>query len=180
VGSAGWNHDPDASAVGATGSLNRLFDPGLGPGRLGCDSPGREPWAGPVAPMTVGRAEQAVISDVDASVRPDGLKKPTHTLFGREGPAWGLSSGRCLGLTRDVAILPLEDARMADGHSNDLRGKISEGVLAPADWLTGHDPGLCPDVLIDVSDQVGFLPWVADLGWEDSCAGRDVDEEVCA
>lgn len=168
MGSEGLNQYHDASAVGATGSINRLCDTGMCPGRLGCDSPGSEPWSGPVEHMTVGRAEPAVIADVDASVRQDVLKKTTHNLFGREGTALGLIRGRFLVLKRDLAILQLEDARMADGHAKDRRGKISEGVLATADWLTVHDPVLVPDGLIDVSEQVGFLQLVSELGLEDS------------
>jgi hypothetical protein len=130
--------------------------------------------------MTVGRAAQAVLSDVDASVRQDGLKQTTTTLFGREGTELALIRGRCLGLPRDVAILPLEDALMADGHSKALGGKRSEGVLATADWRTVHAPVLVPSGLIDLSEQVGFLQLVSELGLEDSCEGRDVDAEVFA
>jgi hypothetical protein len=153
--------------VGATGSLNRLFDTGMFPGRLGGESTGSEPWSGPVEHMTVGRAEQAVISDVDASVRQDVLKKTTHKLFSREGTELDLISGRCLVLKSDFAILQLEDALIADGHSKDIRGKISEGWLATADWLTGHDPVLVPYVLIDLRAPVGFLQLVSELGLED-------------
>jgi len=118
--------------------------------------------------MPVGRAAQAVIADVDASVRQEVRQNTTHTRFGREGTAWGLSSGRFLVLKRAVALLQREDALRADGHSQDIRGKISAGLLATADWLTGHDPVLFPSVRIDVRDQGGFLQWVSELGWEDS------------
>jgi len=65
---------------------------------------------------------------------------------------------------------------MADGHSQESRGKLSAGWLAPADWLTVHAPVLLPDGRIDVRDQVGFLQWVSALGVEASGEGRDVDE----
>ena len=117
--------------------------------------------------MTGGRAEQAVISDFDESVRQDVLKKTTNKLFGSEGTEWGLISGRFLVLKSDLAILQLEDALSADGNSKDIRGKISEGVLATADWLTVHDPVLFPSLLIDLSEQVGFVQLVSELGLED-------------
>ena len=137
------------------------------PGRLGCESTGSEQLSGPVEQMTVGRAEQAVISDFDESVRQDVLKKTTNKLFGSEGTELGLIGGRFLVLKSDVAILQLEDALIADGNSKDIRGKISEGLLATADWLTVHDPVLFPYVLIDLSEQVGFFQLVSELGLED-------------
>jgi hypothetical protein len=130
--------------------------------------------------MTGGRAAPAVRSDVEASVRQDVRKKPPPTRVGREGTAWGWISGRCLVLTRDVAILPLAAALMAAGHSQARRGQIAAGWRATADWRTGHDPVLCPDVRIDVSAPGGLLQVVSARGVEDSCAGRDVDEAVCA
>ena len=157
MGSEGLTHDPDAAAVGATGRITRVLDTGRCPHRRGGDRTGRAPVSGPVAPMTGGRAAPAVRSDVDASVRQDVRKKPTHTRVGREGTDVGWISGRCLVLKRDVAILPLEAALMAAGHSQARRGKIADGWLATADWRTGHDPVLCPDVRIDVSAPGGFV-----------------------
>lgn len=150
------------------------------PGRLGGDSPGSEPVSGPVEPRTVGRAEHAVIADFDASVRPDVRKKTTHNRFSRAGTAWDLRSGRFRVLKSDVAILQLEEARLADGTSNAIRGKLADGVLATADWRTVNAPVLVPDVRIDLSAQVGFVQVVSALGLEDDGAGRDVDEAVCA
>lgn len=144
-----------------------MFDTGMVPGRMGCDSTGSEQWSGPVEQMTVGRAEQAVRSDVDESVRQAVLKQTTNKLFGCEGTELDLISGRFLVRKRDFAILQREDALLADGHSKDLRGKISAGVLATADWLTVNAPVLFPDVLIDLSAQVGCLQLVSELGWED-------------
>src|SRR2546430_13501974 len=149
-------------------------------GRMGFASTGIEQWSGPVEHRTVGRAEHAVIADVDESVRQDGRKKPTHQSFGGEGTAFELSSGRVLVLKRDVASLQLEDVLLADGHSQEIRGKLSEGVLATADWLTVNHPVFCPDVRIDLREQGGVWPVVSDLGAEDDCAGLDMDEAGCA
>jgi hypothetical protein len=131
------------------------------------DRAGTEYFSGPVEHMSVPRAQDAVIAHFDESVRQHVLKKPTHTLFGRAGRACDLISGRFLVLKRDVAILQREEALMADGHSNDIRGKISEGVFATADWLTVHHPVLFPYVLIDVREQVGFFQLVSERGAED-------------
>jgi len=130
--------------------------------------------------MTGGRAEPAVIADVDAAVRQDVLQKATPTLFGSEGTDLGLISGRCLGRKRDVAILQREDALRADGHAKESRGTIAEGLRATADGPTVHDPVLCPDVRRDLSAQVGFCQLVSDLGLEAYGEGLDVDEDVCA
>lgn len=153
--------------MGATGSIKRLFDTGMFTCRIGFDSTGIEQLSGPVEQMTVGRAEQAVISDFDESVRQDVLKKPTNKIFGGEGTEFELISGRFFVLKRDVAILQLEDVLIADGNSKDIRGKISEGLLATADWLTVNNPVFFPYVLIDLSEQVGFLQLVSELGAED-------------
>lgn len=144
-----------------------MLDTGLLPGRLGCASTGSEQLSGAVEQRTVGRAEQAVIADFDESVRQDVLKKTPNKLFGSEGREVGLISGRFLVLKSDLAILQLEDALIADGNSKDSRGKLSEGVLAPADWLTVHDPVLFPDLLIDLREQVGFFQLVSERGLED-------------
>ena len=134
-----------------------MLDTGMFTCRIGFDRTGIEQLSGPVEQMTVGRAEEAVISDFNESVRQDVLKKPTNKLFGREGTEFDLIGGRFLILESDVAILQLEDVLMADGHAKDIRGKISEGLLATADWLTVNDPVLLPYLLIDLSEQVGFF-----------------------
>jgi len=157
-----------------------LLDTGLLPGRLGCESTGSEPWSGPVAPMTGGRAAPAVRSDVDASVRQDVGQQTTHQRFGRAGTAWGLRSGRCLVLTSDWAIRQREEALLADGHANDRRSQRAEGVLATADWRTGHAPVLLPYGLLAVSAQGGVVPVVSARGLADDGAGLDVDAAVCA
>jgi len=78
-----------------------------------------------------------------------------------------LIRGRFLGLKGDVAILQLEEALIADGNSNDIRGKISAGWLATADWLTVNHPGFFPYVLLAVSEQGGCVSLVSERGAED-------------
>ena len=66
----GVNQDQDASALGAAaGSLHGFFDIGMFPWWMGFDRTGTEPFSGLVEPRTVARAEQAVISPFDESVR---------------------------------------------------------------------------------------------------------------
>lgn len=165
---------------GATGRLKWWLDTGRCRGRSGCDSPGLAPWSGPGEHMPGGRAAPAVLSDVDDAVRPDGRKKPTPTICGRQGTACARSRGRCGVLTRDVALRPRAAVLRADGHATARRGQIAAGWLATADGRTVNQPVCCPAGRSDVSAPGSVWPWVAARGAADDGEGRDLAEAVGA
>jgi len=86
---------------------------------------------------------------LNESSRQHVLKQAPHALLGGHRPRFDLRCGRFLGLQGDRAICQLEKAVIADGHPAQGRGQISQGLLAPADRLTVHDPILVPYVRID-------------------------------
>jgi hypothetical protein len=143
------NEDQGAPAPRATGSSRRRVDRSLLTAGLGFDGTAAEPLSGPLEPMTVRRAEQAVIAHCDASVREPGLEKPPHARLGRQRRSFDLIRSRCLVLEGDCARCQLEEVVMADGHPEDVRGQIAKGLLATVDRLTVHDPVLWPNVRLD-------------------------------
>jgi hypothetical protein len=128
------------------------------------DGAGAELFSGRVEPMTVGRAEQAIVTHFDESVRQDVLKKPTDKLFGGHRAGFDLIGGRVLGLKRDLVIVQRENPVVADSDAKDVGGQVFEGGLTAADRLAVNDPVLGPDALIDDREQIGLFQVISDLG----------------
>ena len=78
----------------------------------------------------------------------------------------------------DLAVFEFEDAVVAEGDSEDIGGKISEGSLAAADGLTANDPILLPGQRRDLAIERCFLEGVAELGTEDIGQGLNGDQEL--
>src|SRR5262245_26617461 len=125
--------------------------------------------------MTIPRAQEAVIAHLDESVRQHVLKKPPNALFGSDRRGCRVIRGRVLILKRDLAIFQRDDAIVADGHANDVRGQIAKGVLATADGLAVHDPVLAPGALIDEREQLSLMQLRSELSTEEHGQGFDVD-----
>jgi hypothetical protein len=147
---------------------------------IGVDGVGTEEGSSPVKPMTVGGAEQAVISHLDASGGPPVLKNTTHTRFGRQRTGVDRVGGRGLGPKGDVALLPREDAVMADGHPTDVRRHLSQGCFPTANRLTVNHPVLVPDLRLHAREPVGLVPVVSELGPAPHRPRLDVDQKVVA
>ena len=63
----------------------------------------------------------------------DVLKEAADELLGGDLGSSDLTGSRVLVLEGDLAVIQREDAVVADGNSNDVRGKIFERRLAAAD-----------------------------------------------
>ena len=113
------------------------------------------------------RTEQSVIAHFDESVGQDMLKKTPDKLFSTHRRAFDLSSSRVFVLESDLARLQPEEAVIADGNSQDVGSKISEGLRATADGHTVHDPVFVPYLLVHEGEESGLLQLLSDLGSEE-------------
>jgi len=149
-----------------------------GTGGVGGARAGPEYVWSPGAPMTVCRAQEAVIAHVDASVRPHVREEPTHARVGGHRTDAELSRGRCLVLQGDLVLCPRAEAMVAEGHAKAVRGEICAGCLACADGRAGHDPIRVPDRCVHPRAPGGLVPWRSARGSADHGQGRDVDQAV--
>ena len=78
--------------------------------------------------MTMGRAEQAVVTELDEARREDVLEEATDELLGGDGATFELVSGRLFVRESDLAIMEMAEAVVAEGHAKDVRGEILEGL----------------------------------------------------
>ena len=95
------------------------------------------------------------------------LQEPANELFGGDGAELDLVGGRFFVVESDLAVLELEDAVVADGDAEDVRGEVFECCLAAADGLGVDHPGFRPDSLIHLIEQPGLFQLVSELGAEE-------------
>ncbi len=76
----------------------------------------------------------------------------------------------------DRAVLDFQDARVGDGHFEDVGGKVFEGCFAGADGLGVDVPVDLPDVRGDFLEEASILHGIAELGLEDF--GESFDREI--
>lgn len=131
---------------------------------------------GTVEHRAVCRPASAVRAHRDASVGQHVLKTTTETLFSTHLTACALRGGRLLVLQSDRARCALEDAGIADGHSQEGRRTISPGVLATAHGRRGHAPVCVPDARVDEGTEGRLCQGIAARGTEDHGERLDVDE----
>lgn len=118
--------------------------------------------------ITVGRSEQAEITDFDETIREDVLEKTTDKLFGRDGREFELISRRILVRESNLAILKGEDAVVRDGNAKDVGSKIFESCFSGAYGLAVNDPIFEPDLLVGQVEEVGLFELITELGTEES------------
>jgi len=91
-------------------------------------------------------AEEPIVTNLDEAFRQDVLQKAVNELFCRQGTTFF-----CAGLSgavakRDAVIFQLEEAVVANGNSENVRGQILQGMQASADRFTMHNPLLLPNI----------------------------------
>jgi hypothetical protein len=64
-------------------------------------------------------------------------------------------------------VLDLQDTRIGDSHSEDVRGKVLEACFAGAYGLGIDIPLDLPDIGGDLIEEAGFFHRIAELGPED-------------
>ena len=77
-----------------------------------------------------------------------------------------------------MVVFELNQAAVADGDPEDVRGEILDGRAAIADRFAVDNPLLLPDSVRDIVGQAGFLKGVVELGLEDSGERFDWQQEV--
>jgi hypothetical protein len=112
-------------------------------------------------------AEQAVVTDLDESLREDVLEEAPDELLGIEGAVLELVSGRLFVGKSDLTIFQFAQPVVAEGDAKDVRGEILESLLAGAHCFGMHDPVFAPDPGRYLSKEFRLLEGLAELGAED-------------
>ncbi len=82
--------------------------------------------------MALRGTEQAVVTDLDESMRKDVLEEATNELLGGDGATLKLVSGGVFVSESDLAIMQLAEAVVTEGDAKDVGSEILEGRLAGA------------------------------------------------
>jgi len=80
--------------------------------------------------LTLGGAEQTVVTDLDEAWWEDVLQETADELRGGDGAVLELIRGRLFVRESDLAIMQLAEAVVGDSDAEDIRGEIFEGLLA--------------------------------------------------
>lgn len=78
----------------------------------------------------------------------------------------------------DSTILDFQDARVRDGYSEEVGGKILQACFTGTDGLGVDVPIDLPDFGGDLIEEAGFFDFIADLGFEDDGEGSDGEIEI--
>ena len=93
--------------------------------------------------LTVGRTEQAIVTDLDKAPGQDMLQETVDEFLGGQRAELGLARVGFV-TERDLVVLHLDDAAVAERNTKDVGGEILERGAAIADRLAMHDPLLLP------------------------------------
>jgi hypothetical protein len=75
-------------------------------------------------------------------------------------------------------VLDLQDTRIGDSHSEDVRGEVFEACFAGAYGLGVNVPVKLPDLRGDLIEETGFLHFISELGFEDDGESSDGEIEI--
>ena len=129
--------------------------------------------------LSVGWAEEAIVTHLDEALGQDMLKETVNESFGGQRAALGLA-GIGFVTKRDLVILDLDDATVAEGDTKDVGSEILERGAAIADGLAMHDPVLFPYRGGDVRKTIGLAQRVAELGAKEFGKRLDREQEILA
>jgi hypothetical protein len=73
-------------------------------------------------------------------------------------------------------VLDLQDTRIGDSDSEDVRGEVFEACFTGTDGLGIDIPVDLPDIGRDLIEEIGFFHSIAELGFEDD--GESLDGEI--
>ena len=100
--------------------------------------------------------------------------------FGRERAQLELAGVRGAVAKGHLVVFEFDQAAVADGDPEDIRGKILDGRAAIADRFAMNHPLLLPNGGTDIVGEAGFLQGMLEFGLEDPGEGFDREEEVMA
>jgi len=106
------------------------------------------------------------------------LQEAVDELFGFQRAAAFLPRIGIPVAKRHAVILQLQDAIIANGHPEDVRGQIFQGAQAGTHVFAMHDPLLLPDLGRNVPEAIGGLQSLAKFGTEDPGKGSHGEQEV--
>jgi len=75
-------------------------------------------------------------------------------------------------------VLDLQDTRIGDSHSKDVRGKVLQTCFAGADGLGIDNPVHLPDLRGDLIEESGLSHRITELGFEDFGEGLDGEVKI--
>ena len=75
-------------------------------------------------------------------------------------------------------VLDLQDTRIGDSHSEDVRGKLLQACFAGAYGLGIDIPVDLPDIGRDLIEETGLLHFIAKLRFEDDGESSDGEIEI--
>src|SRR5450432_2013383 len=108
------------------------------------------------------------------------LEEAADELLGRDRATLELGGGRLFVGESDLTILELPHAVVADGHAEDVRSEILEGLRAGAHRLGMDHPVFTPDAGCDLSEERSLAQGITKLGAEDAGERFDGHEKVRA
>jgi len=129
----------------------------------------------------MGRTEEAIIAHLDQALGQDVLQETRDELVGGQRAELGLAGIGCI-TVRDLVVLHLDDAAVAEGNAKDVRGEILErgAQRAIANGLAVNDPALLPHIRGNVRKAIGLAQDVAHLGAHELREGLDGEQEILA
>jgi len=79
---------------------------------------------------------------------------------------------------KDSAVFDFQDARVGEGHFEDVGGEVFEASLRGRDGLGVDVPVDVPDFRRDLIEEAGFYHFIAELGSKDFAESLDRQIEV--
>ena len=118
--------------------------------------------------QALGGAEETEIAHLDETLGQDMLEEAVDELFDRESAELVLAGiGRAVA-KGDLIVFELDQAAVADGDPEDVRGEILEGCAAITDRFAVNNPVLLRDGGGDIVDEAGFLQGLQKFSLEGS------------
>ena len=114
-----------------------------------------------------GRTQEAVVSDLGEALGQDMLEEASDELMGWKRAALPLVASAILEAEGDVPIFELLNAIVRDSNTPDVGSEIGDHLCTCASRLTMGHPGLLPDMIWHLFEQVGFGKLLHKLATED-------------
>jgi hypothetical protein len=129
--------------------------------------------------FTKGWTEEAIIAHLDKARGQDMLhaKRAVDEFLGGQRAELGLTRVGFV-TKRDLVVLHLDDAVVAEGDAKDVGGEILESRATIADGLAVNDPVLLPHSCGDVGKTVGLAQGITDIGVKELGQRLDGEQEI--
>ena len=130
--------------------------------------------------LTMGGTEQAIVTHLDKAFRQNVLQETVHELFGGQGAELGLARLRIAIVERDLVVLDLDDAAVAEGDAKDVGGEIFERGATVTDGLAVNHPVLPPHFRREVGQAIRLAQGITELGAKELGERLDWQQEILA